>query len=300
MFENFNINAKRGLSGCKLELTDTNSVIKISSSYNYNLRLMNQKSKQDYFSKNFLLNNISTPSILSTGFSESMFYFEMEYVSGVSPFEFFLNSDKSQIDFFFNRISNYISNIKKESNICKSFELKKILTNKLETLEEKTEFKKLILFLKNKINSLDKDTVISFCHGDLTLSNMIYKSEKIFLIDFLDSFFNSYLVDLVKLKQDLFYLWSIKNDEIFTDQEILKIIQVSKYLWKKIEEKYYDCINNDIFDILDCINFLRIEPYINDLKIKKNFYNIISKTKIYEEFNNSYGGTFKQISGNKT
>lgn len=293
MSKKFYINAKKGLSGCKLELTNNNSVKKISSTIDYNGRLINQHTKQDFYSENFFLHNISTPKIITTGFSESLFYFEMEYISGISPFEFFLNSSKSQIDFFLDVISNYITTIKKNSITCKSKDFKNILINKLESMEKKTEFKNLFLYLKNKINLLEEDASISFCHGDLTLSNMIFKSETIFLVDFLDSFFNSYVVDLVKLKQDLFYLWSIKNFGEYTNQEILKISQVSRYIWHNMEKKFYDSINSNVFDILDCINFLRIEPYINSLKIKKNFYNIISKTKIYEEFDSANGRIFE-------
>jgi aminoglycoside/choline kinase family phosphotransferase len=54
---------------------------------------------------------------------------------------------------------------------------------------------------------------IGLCHGDLTLSNILvqeHQGDRIVLIDFLDSFIESPLADLAKLRQDLVHGWTLQ------------------------------------------------------------------------------------------
>lgn len=55
--------------------------------------------------------------------------------------------------------------------------------------------------------------VLSECHGDMTLENMIIQDGEIYLIDFLDSFYNSWLIDVAKILQDADVLWSYRTYE---------------------------------------------------------------------------------------
>jgi hypothetical protein len=62
-----------------------------------------------------------------------------------------------------------------------------------------------------KIKSLQ--IPMGFCHGDLTLSNILIQestNDKIVLIDFLDSFLESPLSDMCKINQDLSHGWTIR------------------------------------------------------------------------------------------
>ena len=127
----------------------------------------------------------------------------------------------------------------------------------------------------------------SFCHGDLTLSNILFSVDSLCFLDFLDSYIESWVVDLIKIKQDLFYHWNIKKD---CDILNLRSIQISYFLWKKIEDRYKDLINSEEFKILEVLNFLRIYPYAKTEKEIILLENTIKKTPIYEEFNNTYGG----------
>jgi hypothetical protein len=107
-------------------------------------------------------------------------------------------------------------------------------------------------------------------------------------LDFLDSFLDSPIIDLIKIKQDLQHYWSIIVNGGYSEQDIYRIKQVSDFLWKKIELKYKKIINTKEFQIIEAINFLRIEPYA-DIQNRHHLKNIIKKLKIYEEFNNSNG-----------
>ena len=61
---------------------------------------------------------------------------------------------------------------------------------------------------------MDITVSVGFCHGDLTFSNLLVnaKSRRIALFDFLDSFVESPLQDLAKLRQDTAYFWLCESD----------------------------------------------------------------------------------------
>jgi hypothetical protein len=274
-------NLKSGLSGCKLELLDNLSLRKYSSSMEYNSRLSSQIEKQKLFS-NFILKNIDTPKIYNSNF-ESLYYFDMEYISGLSFEEYFSTSCIKNIDFVIHTLFEYfdflISNIR-ISNI------KNKLISKIETLEEKTEYGSYLDFIKNNI--LSKENILipkTFCHGDLTFSNILFHKNRLFFIDFLDSYIDSFLCDMVKLKQDLYYFWNLKLNRI----EEIRIKQSYQYIWKNLYLRYQSYIESDEFKILDSLNLLRIEPYLTNSKQKSILNSSILKSDLYEKFNCTNG-----------
>jgi thiamine kinase-like enzyme len=129
----------------------------------------------------------------------------------------------------------------------------------------------------------------TFCHGDLTFNNIIFHKKRLFFIDFLDSYIDSFLCDLIKLKQDLFYSWGISIE----NKKCIRIHQVYTYIWKEIEDKYFRYINHINFDILDALNLLRLEPYLTNQYQRSILNQIIKTTKLYEKFSNTYGREIK-------
>ena len=100
---------------------------------------------------------------------------------------------------------------------------------------------------------------------------------EITLIDFLDTFFDSPLQDIVKLKQDTKYFWSLRK--LNNIRDLMKLKQCFTYIDQKLNEKfeekeYYIKYYNH-FQIL---NLLRIIPYCDDKKdinfLLKNINNI--------------------------
>ena len=77
-------------------------------------------------------------------------------------------------------------------------------------------------YLKTYVNSTQIIVPKTFCHGDLTFNNIIFHKNRLFFIDFLDSYIDSFFCDLVKLKQDLYHLWSLKVQE----ENTLRNIQI--------------------------------------------------------------------------
>ena len=104
------------------------------------------------------------------------------------------------------------------------------------------------------------------CHGDLTFSNILFSKSNFYLIDFLDSFIETPLMDIVKLRQDSAYGWSKLMFAGTFDQTRLQIVskriddglqnRFSKYDWYK---KYYQCFQ--------LMNFLRILQYAKEEKV---------------------------------
>lgn len=266
------MNLKIGLSGCRLE--KNNDVIrKYSSGEDYNSRLHKQSHKQEYFSK-FVFTRLSTPRVISRSDS----YFDMEYVQASSFNTFLTTADTKQLDFICDSLDEYFEFLIEHS---RTQNIQSKVIDKLDSLEQ-TSF---VEYLK----SLDVDYNVpkSFCHGDLTFTNILFHKKKLYLIDFLDSFVDTFLVDLCKLKQDLYYHWSIR----LHDDTNMRLYQATNYIWKKMEEKYEEYINTLAFNVLDVVNLLRIQPYLKDPNHQSILSHLIENTELYENFTCSYGGT---------
>ena len=175
----------------------------------------------------------------------------MEYIQGQSFSEFFNLATKYDLDLLIEKLDGYFSEtIIGEINLPVS-----VLTNKLTSLPNNENLLSLLSnkeFIKVKVGN---------CHGDMTLSNMIFDNN-IYLIDFLDSYIESPTMDIVKLRQDTHLLWSLNM--VDTPLDLTKIKIGLEYIDKWICANF----NVDDYEILQIINLLRIYPYSTDEKIK--------------------------------
>jgi hypothetical protein len=101
-----------------------------------------------------------------------------------------------------------------------------------------------------------------YCHGDLTLSNLILTQDKIvYLFDFLPTFINTPLQDIAKLDQDLIHGWSFRR---LSTPVLVKSMIFCKTLQQQLGVK----LNRDlttIKDLLGLITILRVIPYVEPL-----------------------------------
>ena len=132
---------------------------------------------------------------------------------------------------------------------------------------------------------VDSHVPYSFCHGDLTFTNIIFHPNRLYFIDFLDSFIDSYLVDFAKLKQDLYYCWNLRVQKI----DNLRIHQIYSYIWQNLESRYSNHLNTMAFKIIDAMNLLRIKPYLTDESYRSILKILIEKTDLYEDFSGAHG-----------
>jgi len=269
-------NLKSGLSGCKIELIKPNILKKYSSSKEYNHRLLYQIDKQVLFS-NFILKNIDTPKVLNVQ-KEELYSFEMEYIPAFSFNEYFSSSCFKDIDFVVETLFEYFDFLILNK---KSYNIETQIIEKITSLENKTNYQKYLIFLKKYVKEKKIYAPRTFCHGDLTFSNILFHKNRIFFLDFLDSYVDSFLCDIVKLKQDLYHMWSIKIQNIRS----LRIKQIYQYIWNRLYERYCEYIESDSFQVLDTMNSLRIEPYLTNQSQKVILDDIIKNSSLYAKFN---------------
>jgi len=278
----------RGLSGCKLTISsDGRRVTKISSGEKYNERLIKQIRKQLEFG-GMSLPDIETPLIFRTGKNEEgLEYFTMEYVTGKDYLDFLNYSSPIEIQEFCDSIVFYIESIRLTESDSKHQNFSDHCNQKLRSIKKDVPDLDFFNFLESKIKILEDSKIPhSFCHGDLTLSNILFGKKKIFLLDFLDSYIESWIIDLVKLKQDLFYFWSLSRGN---NDSNLRCFQTSLKIWVYIEKKYPQIVSSDEFKILEALNFLRIYPYAKEDNDRLLIEKILKKLPIYEEFNSPNG-----------
>lgn len=269
-----------GLSGCKLEFIDNNQIRKYSSSPEYNIRLSNQIDKQVLFS-NFILKNIDAPKIYSV-YKNEIYSFDMEYISGLSFIDYFSMSNASDVNFVIQTLFSYFDFLISSS---KTYRINNQVLEKLNSLERDTKYKKYISYLKENLSNQTIFAPKSFCHGDLTFTNILFHKNRLFFIDFLDSYVDSFICDLVKLKQDLYYFWSLKVQKV----DSLRIRQIYKFIWNSLYQRYSSYIDSECFQILDTLNSLRIEPYLTNQYQRDILYKMIENSNLYEKFNCTNG-----------
>jgi tRNA A-37 threonylcarbamoyl transferase component Bud32 len=276
-----------GLSGCKLELIDSNILRKHSSSEPYNKRLELQIRKQQLFS-NRVCRNIETPKILNVD-RQHLYYFDMEYVSGNSFAEYFSVSSLKDIEFVLDSLYGYFDDLISNARFYKPEVSKKILLDKIESLSPTTYYMEEIFFIRQVIEQVEMHIPQTFCHGDLTFTNIIFHQNRLYFIDFLDCFIDSFLSDLVKLKQDLWHHWSLEVQDV----KSLRIRQIYSFLWSKIEERYDKYVNSCEFAVLDCMNTLRLEPYLTNDYQRSIMKRMLDNSSLHANFNCPDGGTVK-------
>ena len=253
----FNI---KGHSGCKIEVRD-NKVIKIASDKKYSDRLFLQYDKQLKFKNK----DMSTPVTYSTGTDNGCFWFEMEMIPFKTFDYFMLTSDKKMLDFVAKKVVNFIKdNISGTKKVSSD-----ILINKYETTKDKIFIKHGIDFnyLNNLFYDLDDEIEIpdGYCHGDLTFSNMLFDNTDIVFIDFLDTFLDTPLQDIVKIRQDSKYFWSLNL--VNKIQDSVKVKQSLNYIDECIKEEFSECdFYKKYYKHFQVLNLLRILPYSKDKK----------------------------------
>ncbi len=107
---------------------------------------------------------------------------------------------------------------------------------------------------------------IGLCHGDLTFSNILFTANTYYLIDFLDSFIESPLLDIIKLRQDSAHLWSAMLYTRPYDPIRLQII------CQKIDDELDHHFRqyawyNDYYLPLQVLNLLRVLQYAKEESI---------------------------------
>ena len=269
-----NITDLGGHSGCTILLCekDDNEVFvrKISGDITYNKRLEIQAKKQAEYNNS----RIKAPKIILTGYTEkNLFYFDMEYIQGITMAEYIKTIEIGKVRSICETIVNNV--------VCINADDKKtdenIFINKIDLLNQQLKLMNNSIIDK-AIRLLQKHNWERFtrsqCHGDLTLENIIIKDNQLYLIDFLDSFYDSWIMDISTLMQDVQTMWSYRHDketEINTKLRLLVFRDILMDTVKRVSPQDYV----EVYYAL-LLKLLRIYPYTKDEETN-NFLD--SKTK---------------------
>tara|TARA_R110002110_G_scaffold274710_2_gene489944 strand:- start:196 stop:1020 length:825 start_codon:yes stop_codon:yes gene_type:complete len=255
----------------KLEKLDNdNVVITKSSSPGEFYRLSKQMAKQENFSNRYSEKfKVNTPKIIKN--KNNKFYMEYIYFSE-NFIDFIVKGNVRKTNWFLKKIFTVIENYLLE---CKYDYLKKgIIKEKIDSVKENLSKNNYIKFddsfiqeklkyLYDNIERIENIKIpMGICHGDLTFSNILIDCNdmRLYLIDFLDSFIESPLLDIVKIRQDTKFYWvtNMYSDNFDKNSIILTL----NYMDKEIE-KYFSKYEffNETYEFFEKLNILRVLQY---------------------------------------
>ena len=247
-----------GHSGCKIYLMEDENrrhfVRKFSKNINYNERLKLQCEKQ----KNFHNLMIQAPKVISCGKNEEgLFYFDMEYVHGITLAEYIKRIKVNEIQ----EIVNILTQQMKHFNYRGYEDNSKIFCNKIEDLYKKINNPLMRTGLDILSEHNWKNFPHTFCHGDLTLENIIICQGNFYFIDFLDSFYDCFILDVATLLQDVQCMWYYRFEKDLDVNVKIRLMIFRDLLLKKMSA--YNISKDDILCAL-LLKLIRIYPYAND------------------------------------
>lgn len=272
-----------GHSGCKIYLIEKDDgsvfVRKISKDLSYNQRMKTQCDKQ----MNYKSQDIKAPKVFHTGYTkDDLFYFDMEYVQGVTLAEYIKTMEIGKVRGLVETLIKNIIPKKNEIGIdSKSQDINNIFEKKFVDLRDKLSShnnpiidESLDLLAKHDWSAM----IPSMCHGDMTLENIIVKDDKLYFIDFLDSFYDSWLLDIGTLLQDVQVMWSYRFNDKVSMNTVLRLIVFRDVLLDVIKNVDTHYVKEAYYALLQ--KLIRIYPYTKD---KHTYQFLNEKTKIILE-----------------
>lgn len=268
----------KGHSGCNIEIVKRNNSIYLEKSTfdkKYVKRLYNQATKQKKASKKEY-QYIRVPEIFDIEMNDDKMVMRMEYVYSRNFIDHFENAGFEQINYFIKAFDLFIRREVENSEMKSlSFDIVsdkwndvkfKISENK--HISSDIEINEIVNEVDNILqdNSEDIRIPVGVCHGDLTFSNILFNGNNYYLIDFLDSFIESPIMDMVKLRQDTAHLWS---PLMYTgNYDITRLNIICNKIDKELDKCFrkYDWYSK-YYNIFQLLNFLRILQYARDEKV---------------------------------
>jgi len=250
-----------GYSGCKVLLCETGENIvfvrKISGNVEYNGRLQLQAAKQAGFKGK----TMKAPAVLGQGYTEEgLFYFDMEYIQGITMAEYIKTIEIGKVRGFIEIIVNDVLALRDGSQADEM-----IFTDKIDSLRDGFADRNIPV-ITEALELLSKHSWKNFtrsmCHGDLTLENIIVKDNQVYLIDFLDSFYDCWIMDIGTLMQDVQTLWSYRSQKEISNNTLIRLIVFRDILMDMVKERSADICIEVYYALL--LKLIRIYPYTKD------------------------------------
>lgn len=277
----------KGHSGCQIDIVNDGSnlfIYKSTHDSKYINRLYLQALKQQEASKREY-QHIRIPEIFEIDKTDEHLIIKMEYVYSKNYIDYFEDAGFDNINYFVKALKIFVNAEIEDSPLQKvdtkvvkdKFEdvCKKCADN--EHINQDAGILQLLNSCKSIFAALPSEIEIPMgkCHGDLTFSNILFNGNNYYLIDFLDSFIESPLLDLVKIRQDSQYEWSRLMYE--GDVDLVRLSIISKKIDQEID-KYYSQYEwyRKYYHVFQLMNFLRILQYAKEEKVITYLKNVIN------------------------
>lgn len=265
----------KGHSGCQIDIVNGGGNLYINKSTHdkdYIFRLYRQAIKQQEAAK-ATYQHIRIPEIYEIEKAENYLSIRMEYVYSKNYVDYFEDAGFDQIDYFIKALKIFIDSEIEHSVLININ--RKIVLDKFQDVCNKVHHNVFLNNDKEVTGILERSAVIfhgineeikipvGCCHGDLTFSNILFNGNNYYLIDFLDSFIESPLLDLVKVRQDSKYAWSQQMYE--HDLDVVRMNIISQKIDEEIDKYYshYDWYRR-YYAVFQLMNFLRIIQYVKE------------------------------------
>lgn len=280
----------KGHSGCQIDVVREDGKLLIYKSTfdkGYLDRLSLQGQKQQEAAK-IGLQHIRVPQIFEIHRDDESVSIKMEYVYSKSFVGYFEYAGFEQISYFIKALCLFLDYEVKNSPM--QVVSAEILRQKFADVKKKTinnaalkgDDKVLDILERSSIHferAEDMMLPVGKCHGDLTFSNILFNGNNYYLIDFLDSFVESPLLDIVKIRQDSAYLWSQLMYSGDCDTIRLKIVadKIDKEIVRFTSQ--YEWFRH--YKLFQLMNFLRILQYAKEPKVIDYLKNVLNQL-LYE------------------
>lgn len=243
-------------------------------------RLKNQMVKQDNLYKNNFLINCHVPKIYKKEQQKGYIIYHMEYIkNSINLIEFLSKENSIKIDWLCRNIIKIIECyilkcenkkieksilISKIDSISNNIKKNRICAPKIKDIEKYLNF-----IVRNMNNVLNIAIPMGICHGDMTFSNILVDTNNmyVYLIDFLDSFIETPLFDIIKIRQDTYFNWTINMCDFTFDKN--KAIMTLNYIDLKVNNYFekYDWYKK-CYQYFQMFNILRILQYCKEENIR--------------------------------
>lgn len=278
----------KGHSGCQIDVVSEDSgiyVYKSTADPKYLRRLALQAKKQRAAAEDEY-QHIRVPQIFELQENADTTIIKMQYVYSKNFIEFFEQAGFEQVDYLIGALEYFVEH---EISKCELQKVApKIFQDKFAEIKGKCltnplyEGNEVILSILNRseqvFNSLSELTMpIGICHGDLTFSNILFNGNNYYLIDFLDSFIETPLQDIVKIRQDTQFRWSQLMYTKPYDATRLRIVcdkidhEIHQYFTRKYQ--WY----SDNYSVVQLMNILRILPYAKEEKVVQYLVDVLNQ-----------------------
>ncbi|ADN74308.1 aminoglycoside phosphotransferase [Ferrimonas balearica DSM 9799] len=275
-----------GNSGCQLSLTQRNGVIvvqKRATTAAYAPRLRAQIDKQRCAARRNRLPGVHIPAIVAEQPSPQGYCAWMEYLNYQDYSQFFATASLAKLDRLARHLIDFIEAELAEATLTEvpaQHFLDKLdaIARQLPGLANRDAKQAQLAALARRVKAQPVVLPLGPNHGDLTLANLMVSQDasRIGLFDFLDSYLDSPLVDIAKVRQDTQFHWSRLMTRARIDRARYRIVM--RYLDQQIDQHFHAYPwYRQHYTLIQGINIARIFPYEHQPQVSDFTHNTLTQ-----------------------